>query len=622
MRFDPRLLDEIRARIRLSDVIGRTVDLRKQGREFAGLSPFNTEKTPSFFVNDDKRFYHCFSSGKHGDCFTWAMEMEGLSFPEAVERCASEAGVPLPEKDPRAVAAMRRAAAAEQWLEHAHAFFRAELRRARGAQARGYLERRGLPEADWDAFEIGFAPEDWSALKDFLVSKGAEPQQLLDAGLIARAQSGDRSFDYFRNRVTFAIRDAGGRLVGFGGRALDPNDRAKYLNSRESDSFHKGALLYRYPQARAAFARAEREGAGGLIVAEGYTDVIALARAGLEHAVAPLGTALTEEQLELLWRAGPEPVLCFDGDAAGLRAAYRAVDRALPKLKPGQSLNFTLLADGLDPDDLIRRDGASAMREALAGARPLVDILWKREFEAGPLDTPERKAGLKQRLFEAAGKIEDGSVAEQYRRELLSRFDAAFRRAPRTGRARRRDGTAPAMDDATAETRARAGRLMEFQRRARAGRLLAALLTRPSLVAQCAETLARLNFQESDHMKLRDALLDCAAESSDIDKSTVRVHLAKVGIEDTAARLIADQHYLAAPLLNAETPDGDAASAWERAAADFVRLTEADAASDRAALIARMKALRAAGDSAGLEKARRAMRALSDKDEPASSDAG
>ncbi len=608
MRFEPRLLDDIRSRIRLSDLVGREVALKRQGREFAGLSPFNKEKTPSFFVNDEKRFYHCFSSGKHGDAFTWLMETQGLSFPEAVEYLAEETGVQMPARDPKAIEAAKRVEESISWLEAAQTFFAAQLRRSGGAEARAYLERRGLPEESWNEFEIGFAPEGWSGLKDELIAKGAKPQQLLEAGLIASAREGDRTFDYFRNRIMFAIRDPSGRLAGFGGRALDPDDRAKYLNSREDEHFHKGRLLYRYPQARAWTARAsDAERALGPVVAEGYMDVIALARAGFGGAVAPLGTALTEDQLDLLWRLGEEPILCFDGDAAGVRAAYRALDRALPKLKPGMSLRIAFLPEGLDPDDLVRTQGARAMREALQNAAPMVEVLWRREREHDEADTPERKAGLKQRLFAAAAKVEDKNVAEQYRRALLEKFDEAFRPARRApGRFQRRwDG--PDTRGATVETMARRAQLRVARGRAEAVRLLAALMDRPQLLSICAEALAALPLDDSAHEEIRDALLAIAGETFHIDKSALLDHLAGTGNETAADRVLEDALSVA-PIWADEVADDEAASLWEREAAEYLR--RSDAGEERAALILHMRHCRESGDSAELAKAARALAAL------------
>jgi DNA primase len=364
MRFGEAFLDEIKARVRPSDVVGRHVKLKRQGREFAGLSPFTNEKTPSFFVNDEKGFYHCFSSGKHGDAISFLMEVEGLSFPEAVEKLADMAGLEMPKADPQAEARAARNKETISWMERAQEFFEKCLYRQVGQAARDYLTGRGLSKTAAQYFGMGFAPNDFSALKSELLQQGATEKQLVEAGLIIESEDRSReSWDRFRDRIMFPIHDSRGRLVAFGGRAMDKDAKAKYLNSPETPVFSKSKLLYNYHRARKALSN-PKNGARGMIVAEGYMDVIALARAGFEHAVAPMGTALTEEQLELLWRSGPEPILCFDGDKAGLRAAFRSIERALPLLKPGYSLRFALLPDGQDPDDLIRADGPPLCRQS------------------------------------------------------------------------------------------------------------------------------------------------------------------------------------------------------------------------------------------------------------------
>ncbi len=372
MRLTDDFKDEIRARVRMSDLVGRKIQLKRQGREFAGLSPFKKEKTPSFFVNDEKKFYHCFASGEHGDAFDWLMKMEGLSFMEAAEQLASIAGIPLPKADPEAAKKAEASKSLIEWMELAQRFFSRHLRSGAGADARHYLERRGYGPAEWETYEIGFAPDSRTALKDELIAAGAKPDELIDCGLLIAPDDGGAPYDRFRGRIMFAIRDPRERLVAFGGRAMSANARAKYLNSPETPIFHKGHNLYRYPQARKAAAN-PKSGARGLIVAEGYFDAIALARAGIEHAVAPLGTALGEDQMQLLWRAGGEPTLCFDGDNAGRMAANRAAERALPLLEPERTLRFVFLPEGKDPDDMLRDEGASALAEAWG-----IRGLWRR----------------------------------------------------------------------------------------------------------------------------------------------------------------------------------------------------------------------------------------------------
>ncbi len=428
MRFDDRFLEEIKSRVRLSDVIGKSVKLKRQGREFVGLSPFSKEKSPSFFVNDDKGFFHDFSSGKHGDLIAFFQETERLTFVEAVERLAAEAGVPMPEPDAQSAQQEEKRKSLTDWMDHAAKWFEAELRRPVGAAARAYLEKRGLPESEWKRFGLGFSPAGRTALKDYLIAKGAKPADLVDAGLLIAPEDGGAPYDRFRDRIIFPIADARGKIVSFGGRAMDPEARAKYLNGPETSLFHKGRLLYGLPEAR-KILHAGQAGGGdaALVVVEGYMDVIACQRAGIA-AVAPLGTALTEEQMEVLWRLHPEPTLSFDGDKAGQRAASRAIDRALPLLKPGRSFRFSVVEGGKDPDDVLREQGPAALKSQLANTTPFVEALFTREKDAEPLDTPERKAGLKQRLRAAGQTIADKDLAQAYRDDLLARLDTLLGR--------------------------------------------------------------------------------------------------------------------------------------------------------------------------------------------------
>ncbi|MEX2035354.1 MAG: DNA primase, partial [Xanthobacteraceae bacterium] len=419
MRFSPQFLDELRARLPVSEVVGRRVKLRKAGREWKGLSPFNKEKTPSFFVNDQKMAWFDFSSGKNGNIFDFLMLTEGVSFPEAVERLASMAGVPLPKHSKEEEAREEKRKTLHDVLELAAKFFEATLASRGGAKARGYLADRGLDPATQLQFRLGYAPAERFALKEHLGAQGISAEDMIEAGLLVAGDDIPVPYDRFRDRVTFPIADFRGRIIAFGGRALAADAQAKYLNSPETPLFHKGSNLYNGAAAR----KAAHDGAP-LIVVEGYVDVIAMVRAGFPATVAPLGTALTEDQLGLLWKMADEPILCFDGDQAGRRAAYRAVDLALPRLKPGKSVQFALLPEGQDPDDLVRSAGREAVLEVLAGARPLADMLWARETEASSLDTPERRAAFEARLHEAVRSIGDESVRKYYAQEFSARLRA------------------------------------------------------------------------------------------------------------------------------------------------------------------------------------------------------
>lgn len=411
MRFDDRFLEELKSRLRPSDVVGKTVKLRRQGREYAGLSPFTKEKSPSFFVNDEKGFYHCFSSGKHGDIISFLQETERLTFAEAVERLAAEAGMSLPEVDPRAAREEQKRSSLGDWMELAAAWFESELRRPVGQTARAYLEKRGLPESEWSRFRIGFAPNNRTGLKDYLIAKGAKPGDLVDAGVLIAPEDGGAPYDRFRDRIIFPIADSRGKVVSFGGRAMDPAARAKYLNGPETSLFHKGRVLYGLFEARKILHAGQSGGEKPpMVVVEGYMDVIACQRAGVP-AVAAMGTALTEEQMEGLWRLHPTPTLCFDGDKAGKRAADRAIDRALPLLKPGRSFLFSMPVGGKDPDDVLREQGPAALKAQVSDTKPFVQALFEREKEVEPFDTPEQRTNLKVRLRTLAATIADKDLA-------------------------------------------------------------------------------------------------------------------------------------------------------------------------------------------------------------------
>ncbi|MBR0830493.1 DNA primase [Bradyrhizobium manausense] len=429
MRFTPQFLDELRARLSVSEVVGKRVKLKKAGREWKGLSPFQQEKTPSFYVNDQKGFYHDFSSGKHGDIISFVMETDGLPFAEAVERLAGMAGLPLPAATPDAARHEQRRRTLHDVMELAAKFFSETLASRVGAKARGYLADRALSPATQLQFRIGYAPPppERFALKEHLGKQGVSVEDMIETGLLIGGDDIPVPYDRFRDRVMFPITDLRGRVIAFGGRALEKDVPAKYLNSPETPLFHKGDNLYNHPTAR----KATHDGAP-LIVVEGYVDVIAMVTAGFAGSVAPLGTALTENQLALLWKMADEPILCFDGDKAGQKAAYRAADLALPFLAPGKSLRFALLPEGQDPDDLVRSGGRGAVEEVLASARPLADMIWSRELEGGSFVTPERRAALEARINELSNGIRDEVVRRYYRQDLAERLQRTF--APEGGR--------------------------------------------------------------------------------------------------------------------------------------------------------------------------------------------
>ncbi|CCD88264.1 DNA primase [Bradyrhizobium sp. ORS 285] len=426
-RFTPEFLDELRARLPVSDVVGKRVKLKKAGREWKGLSPFQQEKTPSFYVNDQKGFYHDFSSGKHGNIFDFVMETEGCSFPEAVERLAGIAGLALPVATPDAARQERQRKTLYDVMELAAKFFADTLASRHGARARGYLADRAILPQTQVQFRLGYAPPDRFALKEYLGAQGVPVNDMVEAGLLVGGEDIPVPYDRFRDRVMFPITDLRNRVIAFGGRAMQKDVPAKYLNSPETPLFHKGDNLYNLASAR----QAAHNGAP-MIVVEGYVDVIALVAAGFAGAVAPLGTALTESQLALIWKMVDEPILCFDGDRAGQKAAYRAADIALPHLKPGKSLRFALLPEGQDPDDLVRSGGRGAVEEVLKVAKPLAEVIWSREIEGGSFTTPERRAALEARIGQLTGGIADEVVRRYYKQDLSDRLYRAF--APDGGR--------------------------------------------------------------------------------------------------------------------------------------------------------------------------------------------
>jgi len=580
MRYPPDLLDEIRARLPVSEVVGRRVQLKKAGREWKALSPFNSEKTPSFYVNDQKGFYHCFSSGKHGDIFSFLIETEGVTFPEAVERLAAQAGVALPTPDPVDRARETRRAGLVEVMEMAAAFYEAELKGRRGGKAREYLARREIGEGLQGRFRLGYSPADRFALRDHLAGKDVPAELMAEAGLLVTGEDVNVPFDRFRDRVMFPITDLRGRVVAFGGRALQADVPAKYLNSPETPLFHKGAMLY-----NAHLARKAAHDRGTVVAVEGYVDVIALSAAGFPHAVAPLGTALTEEQLALLWRMADEPILCFDGDKAGRRAAFRALDVALPTLPVGKSLRFAILPEGQDPDDLARSGGAPAIERVLSAALPLVDILWARELEAGPTDTPEHRAALERRLFTAVRTIKDETLQRYFREDVETRLAEAFG-AARRGRGRGERGGYDARGANYAAGGGRGGpraggrfgerpgvrlpagykpsplllrnRLFAGGEAAaeaphpREAAILGAFATHPTLLEAQAETLAELDFGSPEAMAVQRCLVDCAARHEDLSPEVIAARLERSGlhraVESLYERIVPGLRWIGDPL--------------------------------------------------------------------------
>jgi DNA primase len=536
MSLSPAFLDELRARTSLSALIGKTTKLQKAGREMRGCCPFHNEKTPSFYVNDDKGFYHCFGCSAHGDAIRWMTDQRGLPFIDAVKELAQTAGMEMPAQDRQSAERAERAKGLHDAMADAAAWFAEQLNGLSGNEARQLLDRRGITAETARTFGMGFAPDSRGRLKAALKDYG--DAMLVESGMLIQVE-GKEPYDRFRGRLMIPIRDARGRTIAFGGRILDQGE-PKYLNSPDTPLFDKGRTLYNLDRAAPAARKANR-----VLVVEGYMDVIALAQAGIAEAVAPLGTALTEHQLERLWRMVDVPILCFDGDAAGQKAALRAAHRALPLLQPGRSLQFVTLPEGQDPDDLVKAGGAGAMEALLREPQPLVDRLWRNEVAAEPLDTPEQRAGLKRRLGELAGGIADDSVRGEYQSEFRRRFDAHFtpQRKPfvpfQRGRQPWRPGpalpTGPVTEDAKALRAAGIDRVL-------AKAVLAGLIRHPVEIARHMEVLGSLRLADGALGRLFEAVVDVALEDrrtgDALDSAHLVTILQKSGFGEVASDLL------------------------------------------------------------------------------------
>ncbi|MDH7798619.1 MULTISPECIES: DNA primase [unclassified Beijerinckia] len=549
MRFTPSLLEEIKARLPVSEVVRRRVQLKKSGREFSGLSPFSQEKSPSFFVNDQKMAWFDFSSGQNGNIFDFVMRTEGLTFPEAVERLAAEAGVPLPKSTPENIEREKKRTTLQEVLELSAKFFEEQLQARNGAKARGYLAGRGMGASVQKQFRLGYSPDERFALRDYLAGKGASAEMMIEAGMLIHGEDIAVPYDRFRDRVMFPICDRAGKVIAFGGRALEKDVPAKYLNSPETPLYHKGSVLYNQHNAR----KAAHEADGQVIVVEGYVDAIAMTGVGFANVVAPCGTALTPDQCENLWRMAEEPILCFDGDKAGRKAAHRAIDTALPMIGPGKSLRFAFLPDGQDPDDLARSGGQEAIGAVLAAARPLADVLWTRESEAGPLDTPERRAALERRLNTVVREITDETLRRYYLDDMRSRLDALL--GPRRGGGAggfqakgQRQGAAPGRAPGkrfqppgaaqgyrflSPGVSSSIAKSVLFTRAggfpARESMILLLFANHAELLARHSEDLASLECTNKDAARLRDALATLAADRLDSDIE-IRAALTEMGL--------------------------------------------------------------------------------------------
>ncbi len=571
MRYGEGLLAEIRQRTDLVALVGRRVKLVRKGREMWGCCPFHNEKSPSFKVNNERQSYKCFGCGKGGDCFKWLIEVEGLSFPESVEKLAGEAGVELPKWSPEDEAREQQKKSLYDVVELAAKFYEAQLFEAGGREARDYLKGRGLDGAAAKQFRLGYSPGGNGALIKHLTEHNITQDDIIAAGLARPADDGRPMRDFFYNRVMFPITDGRGRVVAFGARALEADAKPKYINTGETSLFSKGSQLYNFATARAAAIKA-----GTIIVAEGYMDVIALVRAGFAHSVAPLGTALTEDQLHLLWRTAPEPILAFDGDAAGLKAAHRAAHLALPHLKAGYSLRFAFLPTGEDPDSYIAGNGAGAMTVLLEAALPLSQLLWRTETDGKDFSTPERRAGLEHALREIVSHITDGKIADYYRRGFDELVFNTFKRrapshAPRTPQRQAPGGRfrgdfkprplpgTPEAVSASVQGSALVRSGQAGARHAKEMELGRLLVESPEIALAEAESLAILDLSDPSLDRLRHELLNLAASGSSLEKAGVQAHFTRKGSAELLVRF-------------AGSPVEDPQASFQRAVTDLREL--------------------------------------------------
>ena len=548
MSLPPGFLDDLRERASLSQVVGRKVswDMRKsnQGKgDMWAPCPFHQEKTASFHVDDRKGFYYCFGCQAKGDAISFVRETENVSFIEAVAILAREAGMPMPAQDPKAQEKSDHRTRLVEVMEQAVQYFRLQLNTGAGADARDYLKGRGLSEGALERWEIGFAPDGWQGLWDHLSGKGVEADLIMGAGLAKPSSKGGKPYDTFRNRIMFPIRDGRGRAIAFGGRAMDPNDNAKYLNSPETDLFDKGRSLFNQAPARVAAGKGQP-----LVVAEGYMDVIALAEAGFGAAVAPLGTAVTDSQLQMLWRISPEPVIALDGDTAGLRAALRLIDLSLPLLEAGQSLRFAMMPEGLDPDDLIRAQGAGAMRELVENAVPMVHLLWQRETDGKVFDSPERKAALDKTLREKIRLIRDPSIRSHYGQEIKNlRWELFRHRRPAQAKSNwkagkdwkgGRDRPMPPLGGTKSSLLGAAGGAT--QDHLREAVILASALSTPQVIIEFEAGLEAMICADPTHARLRDLILRHATDAPETLLATISDALGGGALENlTSLRHVA-----------------------------------------------------------------------------------
>lgn len=581
MALSPQFLDELKHRFTLSDVVGRSVKLVRRGRESTGLCPFHNEKTPSFTVNDQKGFYHCFGCGAHGSVIDFVMNTQGMTFPETIEVLAAEVGMEVPKPSREEVERQKERASLAEVMDAVAGWYRTQLRSQIGKGALDYIKGRGLMDETLDYFGLGYAPASRTALKDAMAARDIDEDQLVETGMLIKPEDGGAAYDRFRDRLMFPITDRQGRVIAFGGRALSKDVKAKYLNSPETSLFHKGATLYNWANARAA-----SYDAGQVLVVEGYMDVIALAQFGIDYAVAPLGTALTEEQISHLWHMADEPILSFDGDNAGQRAAGRAVERALPMLRPGKSLRFMMMPPGDDPDSLVQREGRGAVEGLIDKAEPLVSMLWQNLTAGVQADTPERRAGLEKKIFTKLAEIQDENVKTLYQREFRDRLFKQFR--PQRGgmakggfkrQAGKRLAPATGLLASTKLGRATSGSAVTDTIQQL---LVLTLVNHPEILVRYEEEVASLNFTVPGLDGVRNALIDKTAFGDALDREAVHAHLEGAGQMDIVRKLASDTALKGDWFAWPEAALSDALTGFEHLLSRYQHITAAKEAYEQA----------------------------------------
>ncbi len=562
MSIPARFLDELRSRLTLSEVAGKRLRLERAGREFRACCPFHNEKTASFYINDDKQFYHCFGCGAHGDVIGFMMQHDNLSFIEAVESLAALAGMQVPKASSEDREKSDREKSLYALMDETARFMQRCLHEPAGREALRYIRDRGVSVETIAAFRVGYAPEDGRSLRSFLLAKGFTDNQMIEAGVFRPSKHGGEPFFFFRERIIFPVPDRRGRIVAFGGRVLPEHLRPpassgfkppKYINSSDTPLFDKGSMLYGEPHARQAAADGQK-----VIVVEGYLDVISCFQAGFRGALAPMGTALTEEQITVLWKIIPaeekSPVLCFDGDDAGRRAAARACTKIIPLLKPGHTALFAFLPQGEDPDSLIRSSGGRALQKVIDSALPLVDYLWTFHASGRALGTPEGQAGLSKALEEEVSKIADRSVQTFYRQAFRQRISEAFFSRPqvKTGKARKEES-------AVAIHLSRPARkISELHRTI----LAATAINHPEILGNVEEELMALDLSGFRIKDLLQEVINIWQENEGIDAGELKKLLNDRGYQEILDKLLSSSIYIHAGFARPESSPERALQGW------------------------------------------------------------